>query len=341
MYQTPNVRWSSALLLFCSVFLFFLGNPAFAQNNETEKLPVLDRIVAVVNRDAIPESELNGKMQVLLMRLRQNDMQLPPMDTLRRQLLEKMIMEKLQLQMAKEAHIEVEEEAVNKAINDMAQRDNLSSHQMQKILEEQGVSFPQFRESIKTEMIISKFQQTQIAPHITISNSEVDQFLKSPLGMDSGNIEYRVGHILIALPEVPSAEKLSAAEKQAQELIKQLNAGGDFGEVAMAKSAGAQALNGGDLGFRKANELPTLFAKLVPPLNKGQIIGPIRNESGFHIVKLLDKRSGDENSDIKVAKDESRNKAMDLLFQRRFEERLATWLRRVRDDAEVQIYLNE
>lgn len=334
-------RRVSFLLLCAGLFSFLFIHNSFAKNPEPEKLPVLDRIVAVVNRDAIPESELNRQLQVLLMRLRQSDMNLPSEAILKKQLLEKMILEKLQLQMAKEANIEVDDETLNKAIDDIAKRDNLSQHQMQKILEDQGVSFPQFRESIKTEMIISKFQQREIAPHIHISKSEVEQFLKSPAGLDQSGTEYRVGHILISLPETPSPDKLQAAQKKAEDIIKKLNNGGDFGEIAVANSAGTQALNGGDLGFRKATELPTLFAKAIPPLTKGQVIGPLRNGSGFHIVKLLDKRMGGENTDLNVAKDESRNKAMDLIFQRRFEERLAIWLRRVRDDAEVQIYLNE
>ncbi len=311
-----------------------------AQNQSTKQSPILDRIVAVVNQDAIPESELNRQLQLLLTRLRQTDMSVPPLAQLKKQLLDKLILERLQLQMAKESKVEVTDETLNKALEDIAKRDNMTTAQMQKVLDDQGVGFEQFRKSIRTELIISQLQQREVASHISISNSEVEQFMKSPGGLDQSGMEYRLGHILIPLPETSSAEKIASAEKKAQEILKQLNAGSDFTQIAMTKSAGPQALNGGDLGFRRMQELPTLFAKVAGTLTKGQIMGPIRNESGFHIIKLLDKRDGNA-VDPSLSKEEIKNRATDALFQRRFEEKLVTWLRRVRDDAEVQVFLNE
>lgn len=308
---------------------------------EAKQLPVLDRIVAIVNHDAIPESELNRQTELLMLRLRQSDMALPPLTELRKQLLDKLILEKLQLQMAKDEKIKVEDSILDKTLQDIASRDNLTMDQLKKFLVEQGITFDQFRDNIKNEMIISKLQQHEITPAITISSSDVEHFLSSPTGQDQSGVEYRLGHILISLPESASDEKRAATQKQAEDLVKQLNSGGDFSKLAMAKSSGPQALNGGDLGYRRASELPTFFAKTAPSLTKGQIAGPIRNESGFHIIKLIDKRSGSDLNALHASKEELRNKAMDTLFQRRFEEKLMTWLRRIRDEAEVKIYLNE
>lgn len=312
-----------------------------AEETDIQKDPnSLDRIVAVVNHDAIPESELNRQLQLLLVRLRQSDMTLPPLSQLRKQVLDKMILEKLQLQMAKESKLEIEENTLKQAIDDIAGRDGLSVTQMKKFLEEQGISFAQFNDSIKNEILLSKLQHREVGQSITISNQDVEQFLKSPAGLDQSGVEYRMGHILISLPETASSEKIVAAEKRAKELVNQLNKGADFSQIAMAKSAGPQALNGGDLGFRKVQELPTLFAKLAPTLGAGQVLGPIRNESGFHIIKLLEKRLENSNT-TNVSPQDLRTKAQEVIYQRRFEEKLATWLRRIRDEAEVQIYLNE
>lgn len=327
--------WISSFLIATLILVSLGSGSALAE----EKLPVLDRIVATVNRDAISESELNRQTQVLLLRLRQSDMELPSFETVRKQLLDKLILEKVQLQMAKEQGISVTDEELNAAIEDIAKRDKLSTDQMYDILKEQGMTEDQFKDNIKNEMIISRLQQREIGHQIIISNSDVEQFLNSPHGQDHTGVEYRLGHILISLPETPTTEQVTQAQKKAEDLVKQLKAGGDFAQIAMAKSSGPQALNGGDLGFRTRQELPTLFAKLIGNLNKGELMGPVRNDSGFHIIKLLDKRSG--NQDENTTKDDLKAKATDAIFQRRFEEKLATWLRRVRDDAEVHIYLNE
>lgn len=322
-----------------SLLITLFASPAYA---ERKSLDMLDRIVAVVNHDAIPESELNHQTEMLMVRLRQSDMALPPLDELRKQLLDKLILEKLQLQMAKESNIVVDDDTVDNTLNDLAGRDGLTVAQMKSFLKEQGIDFDQFRKTIKEELTISKLQQREITPSITISSSDVEHFLNSPSAQNGNNTEYRLGHILIALPNNSSADKIAQVQKQAEDIVKQIKNGNDFSKLALSKSSSPQALNGGDLGYKTVAELPTIFAKLAPTLTKGQVMGPIRNESGFHIIKLLDKRSQDEEiKAAKISKEELRAKAMDTLFQRRFEERLITWLRRIRDDAEVHVYLNE
>lgn len=310
-----------------------------------KKLPVLDRMVASVNNEAITESELNQQTELLLVRLRQTDTPMPSLPVLHKQLLEKMILEKCQLQLAAAEGITIDEKILNQTMHEIANRDNLSIMQMQAFLEEQGISFSQFRETIKTELLLSKIQQKEIGPRITISKTEVENFLASPAGQDQFGTEYRLGHILISLPEEPSNTRsiqeptLMQIEAEANALVKELKRGADFAKTAMAKSAGQQALNGGDLGWRNTASIPSTFAKIAPTLRVGEIYGPIRNDSGYHIIKLLDKRSA--GSTQQKTSINARNKAMDTLYQRKFDELVVTWLRHLRSEAEIKIYLNE
>lgn len=297
--------------------------------------PILDKIVAVVNSDAIPESELNRQTQLIMVRMKHNETEMPPMAQLRKQVLEKLIIDKLQLQMAKEAKIDVNENDLSQALKELAGRDNLDLSELQKFVEEQGLSFAQFKDSVKTELLLSKLQQREIGQFINITQTDIENFLKSPAAVEHSGLEYRLSHILISVPENASFEKIKAAEKTAQDLIKKLNSGAKFSELAMSHSQGSQALQGGDLGFKTAAELPSLFAKIVPTLKVGEIQGPIQNESGFHIIKLTEQKTDAS------AKESLRSKAMDLLYQRKFEEQLTTWLRRLREEAEVEIYLDE
>lgn len=435
-----------------STRLFLLGllsvltlniHPAYA-TPASKKLPVLDRMVASVNSEAIAESQLNRQTQLLLVRLRQTDTALPPMTVLRKQLLERMILEKLQLQLATQEGIDIDETTLNQALEDIAARDGLSLSQLQQFLEEQGVPFAQFKDTIKTEMMLSKIQQKEVGQQITISKAEIDHFLNSPAGQDQSGTEYRLGHILIAFPsESPSKEQQQRTQASAEKIVKELKGGANFAKVAIAKSAGQHALNGGDLDWRKTESIPTTFVKIVPALQIGEVYGPIRDSSGFHIIKLLNKRiqtadkskeeahirqilikTNEKRSDVEaqallnkyrtqiingvsfaalaqqhsdevnaakggdigwvsekavvpefyqemsklkagemsqpfksslgwhlilvlekrpahISSEAMRNKAMEILYQRKFDELLGSWLRQLRNDAEVEIYLNE
>ena len=303
-----------------------------------KKLPLLDRMVASVNNEAITESELNRQTDLLLVRLKQTETPLPSLLVLHKQLLEKIILEKCQLQIASAEGITVDEKALNEAVAEIANRDNLSMKEMQQFLEEQGVSFAQFRETIRVELLLSKIQQKEIGQHITISKAEVDHFLASPAGQDQSGTEYHLSHILMAVPEESSKAEVQKIEASAHALTKKLQQGADFAKMVMAKSTGQQALEGGDLGWRNTAAIPSTFAKIAPTLRVGQVYGPLRNEGGYHIIKLLGKRSPTQKQQNSA---QARNKAMDTLYQRKFDERLVTWLRHLRSEAEIKIYLNE
>ncbi len=328
-----------SFLIICGLSLLSFSLPLLAAQ---KKLPVLDRMIASVNNEVITESELNRQTELLLVRLKQTDTPLPPLPVLHKQLLEKMISEKCQLQIAAAEGITIDEKTLNQAINEIANRDNLSLAEMQQFLEEQGISFSQFRETIKTELLISKIQQKEVGQGIMISKAEIDHFLASPAAQDQSGTEYHLGHILIALPEEQTAEQskiaLQKTESTANAIAKELRNGADFAKVAIAKSAGQQALEGGDLGWRDTTALPSAFAKIVPTLHVGEIYGPLRNDSGYHIIKLFAKRLPPQKQ---LSPTEARNKAMDTLYQRKFDELVVTWLRHLRSEAEIKIYLNE
>lgn len=326
---------SVSLLLACSLGLL---SCSLAAQPVQRQLPVLDRMVASVNNEAITESELNRQTELLLVRLRQTETSLPSLSVLHKQLLEKMILEKCQLQIAATEGITVDEKALNQAVAEIASRDNLSIAEMQQFLEEQGISFAQFRETIKTELLLSKIQQKEVGQRITISKAEVEHFLASPAGQDQSGTEYHLSHILIPLPEEPSKADLQKTEESANALAKELKHGANFAKIAIAKSAGQQALEGGDLGWRNTATIPSAFAKIAPTLRVGEVYGPLRNDGGYHIIKLLDKRSPTQKQQNST---QARNKAMDTLYQRKFDELVVTWLRHLRSEAEIKIYLNE
>jgi peptidyl-prolyl cis-trans isomerase SurA len=304
------------------------------------KLPVLDRMIAAVNDEAITESELNQQTQLLMLRMPQQDTNLPPAAELKKQILEKMIIEKLQLQLAKQQKIEIDDETVNKTLEEIASRDKLTVAQLKEFMEEQGVSFQQFRETIKRELTISKLQQKEIGGGIVIAKADIEHFLSSPAAQDQTGVAYHLGHILIALPEEATSEIIQQTEKKAEKIVQELKAGANFAKTAMAKSSGQQALNGGDLGWRKTSEVPTLFAKVVGTLQSGDVYGPIKETGGFHIIKLFEKRVQGEKGNNVANKAVMRNKAMEILYQRKFEEQLVPWLKKLRSEAEVEIYLD-
>ena len=318
------------------IFVYFLLSWVFPLHAAT--LPVLDRLVASVNDEAITESELNQQTQMLLLSLQQGEATPPPVNELRKQVLDKMILEKLQLQLAKAQGIEEpDDKTVNDAIAHIAARDQLTIEQLKDILHQQGLSYKQFYQNRKMEIMLSRIQMKEIGPHISISEKEVDQFLNSPQGLEQSDVEYQLGHILIPLSETPSQVEIKTAKEKAEAVVKSLAMGANFAKTAMAVSAGQQALNGGDLGFRKMASIPSLFTKVVARLKVGEVYGPIQDSSGFHLIKLLNKRTAEDNASTTTA----RQKAMELLYQRKFEELLVPWLRNLRANAEVEIFLNE
>jgi peptidyl-prolyl cis-trans isomerase SurA len=258
----------------------------------------IDRIVAVVNDDVIVYSEMRTRLDAVVQRLEDSGVPAPPADALEKQVLEQLILDRLQMQMAASTGIRVDDETLNRQIADIARQNNLSLREFRDVLARDGYDFAGFREEIRNELIKSRVQQRQVEDRVQVTDRDIDNFLATRAKQGGNNPEYRVGHILIAVPDGASPEELADARDEAQDILARLNAGANFGRTAAAESDGRRALEGGDLGWRKSEELPTLFEEVVPTLQKGEVSDVLRSSSGFHLVKLLDVR-GTERHVIK------------------------------------------
>ncbi len=269
--------------------LLLLLLAAQAQGASTE----LDRIVAVVEEDVIMESELEDQMQRVRAALRQQGTQMPPTAVLERQVMERLVLEKIQLQVADRAGVEVEERALDQAVADIAKRNNLSLDQFREIIESEGYQFDTFREQIRQEILIAKLRREEVDNRVRVRDSEIDNYLHNEL-QGTDNEEYRLSHILISTPSGANDQEIRAARAKAEETLARIEGGEDFATVAISVSDGQQALEGGDLGWRKGGEIPSLFADAVSTMEPGDTSGIITSTSGFHIVQLSDKRSGEK-----------------------------------------------
>ncbi len=254
----------------------------------------LDRIVAVVENDIIMQSELDTKLRTVAGQMQQQGIQLPSSNVLETQILERMILMKIQLQRAEETGIRVDDETLNRTISNIAAENKVSLSQFRDILEEDGFSYEQFRENIRNEIIISRLRQRQVDNRISISSKEIDNALSNLEFQGKTETEYQLSHILISLPEAPTPDEEEQARLVAEKVLKDLKAGQDFAMMASTYSDGQRALDGGDLGWRKKNEIPTLFSTQIESMAKGDISDLIKSSSGFHIVKLADVRSSEK-----------------------------------------------
>lgn len=256
----------------------------------------IDSVVAIVNDAVITRSELDDQIRTIKQQLRQQNTPAPAANVLQKQVLERLISSRLQLQLAANTSIRVDDDTLNRAINRIAVQNKLSLTEFRAVLEKDGFSFDKFREDIRDEITITRLRQRQVDSRITVTDQEVSQFLAAQARQGKSDDEYRLGHILIALPEAASPEQIQAAQQKAEKILEKLQAnaegGAGFKETAIAVSDGQQALEGGDLGWRSAGQLPSLFAAQVPAMKVGELSGIIRSSGGFHIVKLLDYRGG-------------------------------------------------
>ncbi|MCZ6525861.1 MAG: peptidylprolyl isomerase [Gammaproteobacteria bacterium] len=254
----------------------------------------LDRIVAIVNDDIVMLSELEEKVFTIKNQLREQGTSLPPSSILEKQVLDRLILTKLQTQMAANTGIRIDDETLNRTISNIAAENQLTLAQFREILESDNYSYEKFREDIRNEILISRLRQRQVDNRVVVSEREIENFLSSQALQDEFDKEYRLAHILIATPEGISIEKKATAKQTAQKVLKELSAGQDFAQMAAAHSDGQQALDGGDLGWRKAGQVPTLFADFVADMQKGDVSELITSPSGYHIIKLTDVRTSEQ-----------------------------------------------
>ncbi|RME33218.1 MAG: molecular chaperone SurA [Gammaproteobacteria bacterium] len=278
-------------LALASLFLLSLTGTLPETSSHAEEL---DRIVAVVDNDVILQSELERQLQQVRARLEKSGARMPPLPVLERQVLERMIINRLQMQTAARAGITVNDVALDSAIRNIAAENGVSLEEFRSILEQDGYPFSRFREDIREQMTISLLRKRMIEERIVVTEREVDDYLANRQQQEDEATEYRLQHILIATPEGASPEETEAVRKKAEEVLEKLRGGADFSQMAMEVSDGQQALEGGDLGWRKLEQLPTLFSDLVPQMQPEQISDLIRSPSGFHIIRLAGVRHGEK-----------------------------------------------
>lgn len=253
----------------------------------------LDAIVAVVNDDVIVQSELNAEIDLLLPQLQQSGAPIPPRPQLEQQVLERLILKRLQIQRAKMLGIEVDEATLTQAMTNIAARNGMALDELQLTLESSGVDFNDFREDTRMQILTSRLQTQEVARNIRVSEPEIDRFLETESDSLLERREVRLQHILIALPDEAGIEDIRSAEQQAQSLLKRLRGGEDFAQIAAAHSDGRNAADGGDLGWFAMAEVPSLAAAPARQLNKGEVSAPIRSPSGFHLIKVTDIKGDD------------------------------------------------
>ena len=250
----------------------------------------LDAIVAVVEDDVVLASELLERLDMVREQFAENNARLPPNEILISQIMERLIIESLQIQEADRRGVTVDDETLTQAVANFAAQNNMSLEQFAQAMVQDGRNYGEFREQIRKEMLMQRLQRAIVNRRIAISEQDVEDLLNSPYYQELLSDEFRVGHILLAVEPNADEATLQAAEQAAIEIVKELRAGADFAEMAVSRSAGSRALEGGDLGWRKAAELPSLFAEYVIGMEVGEVSPPIASGSGLHIVKLMEQR---------------------------------------------------
>lgn len=254
----------------------------------------LDRIVAVVNDEVITESELKMRTAFALQQLQRQRIAPPPADVLQRQVLERMIVDRAQLQFARETGVRVDDATVNAAIARIAEQNGLSLPQFRARLEADGITFARFREDVRDDIVITRLREREVDRRIFVSEGEVDNFLAERAGVAADATEYNIAQILLRVPDGASTERIEEVRKRADELVARIKGGADFAALAASHSASAEALAGGELGWRAAERLPTLFLDAVRGLKPGEVAPVVRSPGGFHILKLLGTRNAVE-----------------------------------------------
>lgn len=250
----------------------------------------LDRVVAIVDNDVVMQSQLQRRLQEVHQTLLSRGAPLPPEHVLTQQVLERLIIENIQQQIAERSGVRISDEELNHAMATIAERNGLSLEQFQQALQKDGISYQDASEQVRREMIISRVRQLRVGERISVSEQEVRNFLASEQGRAALSEEYRLANILIPVPESAPSDVIQSAAQRAQDLYAQLSDGADFAQLAIASSADENALEGGEIGWRQAAQLPPPFDNLIRNLRVGQVTEPVRTPGGFVIIKLQEKR---------------------------------------------------
>jgi peptidyl-prolyl cis-trans isomerase SurA len=269
---------------------YFIASLILLSGSLVAKEVPLDRVTAIVNSGVVLESEVQDLINTVKQRAEKQGQDLPSDKALRTQAMEKLISDSLMLQLGERMGIKISDAQLDQTIANMAKENNMTLEQLRESLVAEGVDYEKYRENIRTELITSEVRRASVRRRIYISPQEVKNLLDLMKEQSDHDVEYHLGHILIEFPTEPTQQDINAAKERAANVVKLLKNGSDFAKIAIASSGDANALKGGDFGWKTINEMPTLFAELVKGKDKGEVIGPIRTGLGFSIVKILDIR---------------------------------------------------
>lgn len=281
-----------------SFLLLTLVNSVLFAQEILNRESILDSIVAIVNEGVVLESQLNTQIAIVKQRAEKDGFELPERKIIEEQILEQLILEEIQLQRAERIGIRVSDQMLNGAISMIAEQNNTSFEKMPDMLAKDNIDYGEFRRDLRKQLTLEQLRDIDVISRITASNRELSQCLEIIENNIVNDSEYNLSHILISVPESATADQYSKAENEAYEVINQLGSGASFNEMAITYSDSETSLDGGSLGWRKGNQLPTLFLDVIGTLEKQEFSQPIQSVSGFHIIRINDVRKNISRSEI-------------------------------------------
>ncbi len=276
--------------------------PAVVADELSDTGEFLDGVAAVVNEGVVLKSQLRQQMTEIIRRAGQQGLQLPPANVLQNQVLERLILNEIQLQRAARIGLQISDQALNDSIARIATANNIAFEEMPRLLAEDGIEYAEFRRNLREEITLEQLRRIDVGQRISVSPREIQQCIADLEGNVAINSEYNLSHILISFPESATAREIAAAEAEARDIYARIQDGADFGEMAVRYSDAQTALEGGALGWMKGEQLPTLYTDVVVPMDAGDVSEPFRSASSFHVVKVNDLRSAIERSEVEQVK---------------------------------------
>ncbi len=287
-----RISFPGAFLRLAGVVLAFCAGGLGAQTASPNAIVAVDRILAVVNKEVITSREVATRINVVTQQLRQQGTSLPPADVLQKQVLERMIMDRLQIQLAKETALRVDDMQLDRTVARVAENNKMSLADFRRALERDGIQFDKFREEIRDEIMLSRLREREVDGRIAVSENEIDFFLGQQGDSKTSPGEYNLAHILLRLPDQASPEQVEQQRARAADVLQQLRGGADFAKLAVSVSDAPDALQGGAMGWRARDRLPELYAQALEGMKAGEVSGALRSPAGFHLIKLLESRGG-------------------------------------------------
>jgi peptidyl-prolyl cis-trans isomerase SurA len=289
--------------LLCSLFFLIVlttNNVVAQQSDITEAIEPIDHIVVVVNGECITRGELDEVLKLSIKQLQKQGIQPPENEVLEKQLLEREILNRVQVQLANEIGITVGDNELEQALNRIADQNKMTKEEFYSVLEKEGISYDKFREEIRKEMLLIRLKDREVITKITVSEGEIDNFLHTQEHSSDSDDEYLLSHIMVRIPDQASVSKIGSKRQRAEAALDKLKNGSDFAEVAAEFSDAADALQGGKLGWRPVTQLPAMFSNILKSMKLDELTPIIKSPSGFHILKLHERRGGKTDSVVVI-----------------------------------------